>query len=55
MLHGVRSGNEVKQIMVKLMSNNGNNGSVTTNPFNFEHFNVEQINLTVDACKTVAD
>ena len=56
MSRGVRSGNEEnlfsgqipKRIVLGFVSNNGYNGSFTTNPFNFEHFNVEQINLTVD-------
>ena len=42
------SGQLPKRIVLGFVSNNGYNGSYTTNPFNFEHFGVEQISLTVD-------
>ena len=41
------SGQLSKRIVLGFVSNNGYNGSYNTNPFNFEHFGVEQISLTV--------
>lgn len=37
-----------KRIVLGFVSNNAYNGTYMTNPFNFQHFNVEQLGLTVD-------